>query len=65
MRQSSSIYLVAFNASGGELVLVARSAIDLLLARNEALRTDRVLADHAAETLLVPLPGLVLHLLGT
>lgn len=57
--------LVALNASGGELVLVARSAIDLLLARNEALRTDRVLADHATETLLVPLPGLVLHLLGT
>lgn len=57
--------LVALNASSGKLVLVARGAIDLLLARDEALSPDRVLAHHAAEALLVPLPGLVLHLLRT
>lgn len=59
------IHLVALDASSGKLVLVARGAIDLLLARDEALRPDRVLAHHAAEALLVPLPRLVLHLLGT
>lgn len=59
------LHLVALNASSGKLVLVARGAIDLLLARDEALSPDRVLAYHAAEALLVPLPGLVLHLLRT
>lgn len=59
------LHLVALNASSGKLVLVARGAIDLLLARDEALSPDRVLAHHAAEALLVPLPGLVLHLLRT
>lgn len=58
-------YLVTLDAAGGELVLVAAGAVDLLLARDEALRADRVLADNAAEALLVPLPGLVLHLLGS
>lgn len=58
-------YLVALNAASGELVFIAASAVDLLLAGNEALGADRVLTDHAAETLLVPLPGLVLHLLGS
>lgn len=58
-------HLVALNASSGKLVLVASGAIDLLLARDEALSPDRVLAYHAAEALLVPLPGLVLHLLRT
>lgn len=57
--------LVAFNAAGGELVLVAAGAVDLLLPGDEALRADWVLAHDAAETLLVPLPGLVFHLLGT
>lgn len=64
-RERRQVYLVALDASGGELVLVARGAINLLLPRNEALRTDRILADHAAEALLVPLSGLVLHLLRT
>lgn len=59
------LHLVALNASSGKLVLVARGAIDLLLARDEAFSPDRVLAYHAAEALLVPLPGLVLHLLRT
>jgi len=58
-------HLVALDTPGGELVLVASGTVDLLLARDEALRADRVLADHAAEALLVPLSGLVLHLLGT
>lgn len=58
-------YLVALDTPRGKLILVASSAVDLLLARDEALRSDRILADHAAETLLVPLSGLVLHLLST
>jgi len=55
--------LVALDAAGGELLLVAASAVDLLLARDEGLGADGCPADTAAETLLVPLPGLVLHLL--
>lgn len=58
-------YLVALNAASGELVLIAASAVDLLFTRDEAPGADGVLAHHAAETLLVPLPGLVLHLLGS
>lgn len=56
--------LVALDAASSELVLVTTSAVDLLLTRDEAPRADGVLADHAAEALLVPLPCLVLHLLG-
>lgn len=58
-------HLVALNTPSGELVLVASGTVDLLLARDEALRADRVLADHAAEAFLVPLSGLVFHLLRT
>lgn len=57
------LYLVALDASGSELILVAAGAVDLLLAGYEALGADRVLAHDAAETLLVPLSRLVLHLL--
>lgn len=57
-------YIFALNASGGELVLVAAGAVDLLFARDEALRPDWVLAHYAAEALLVPLPRFVFHLLG-
>lgn len=56
--------LVALDAAGSELILVASRAVDLLLAGDKAPGADGVLAHHAAETLLVPLPGLVLHLLG-
>lgn len=64
MLKESGAYLVALNAASGELVLVTASAVDLLFARDEALGSDRVLADYAAEALLVPLPRLVLHFLG-
>lgn len=60
---SASDDLVAFDASCRKLVLVATGAIDLLLAWDEALSTDRILADYAAETFLMPLPGFVFHLL--
>jgi len=58
-------HLVTLNTSGGELVLVTCGTVNLLLARDETLRADRTLADHAAEALLVPLSGLIFHLLGT
>lgn len=57
--------LVALDAAGGKLVLVAAGAVDLLLAWDEAPGADGVLAHNAAEALLMPLPGLVLHLLGS
>jgi len=58
-------HLIALNAARGELLLVAAGAVDLLLPRDEGLGPDGRLADAAAEAVLVPLPGFVLHLLGT
>lgn len=57
--------LVTLHTACSKLVLVAASAVDLLLARDEALGANRVLADHATETLLMPLPCFVLHFLGS
>jgi hypothetical protein len=58
-------YLVAFDAASGELLLVAPSAVNLLLPGDERLGADGSAANDAAEALLVPLARLVLHLLGT
>lgn len=57
-------HLVALNTPGGEFVLVTSGTVNLLFARDEALRADRILANHAAETLLMPLSGLIFHLLS-
>jgi len=57
--------LVAFHATSCKLLFVAGSAVDLLLPGDEALGPDGRFADAAAEALLVPLPRLVLHLLGS
>ncbi len=59
------IYLGAFDAASGELLLVASGAVNVLLARDERLGADRSLAHEAAEALFVPLPTLVFHLLGS
>ena len=56
-------HLTALNALCCELLLVALGAVDVVLLRDEALGPDGVLAGAAHEALLVPLPGLVLHLL--
>lgn len=55
--------LVALDAARGELVLVAGSAVDVLVPGYEALGPNWGLAHAATETLFMPLPGLVLHLL--
>lgn len=57
--------LGALNTAGGELLFVAASAVDLLFPGDETLSPDGSLAHHAAETFLVPLAGLVFHLLVT
>ncbi len=56
-------YLLALCALRRELVLVALCAVDVVLLGYEGLGADGVLAHAADEALLVPLPGLVLHLL--
>ena len=56
-------HLTALNALCCELLLVALGAVDVVLLRDEALGPDGVLAGAAHEAFLVPLPGLVLHLL--
>ena len=57
------LYLSALDTLGCKLVLVAGGAVDLVLLGDEALGADGVGAHAAYEALLVPLPGLVLHLL--
>lgn len=57
--------LLALDATGRVLFLVAAGTVDFLLARDERLGADGRFADAAAEALLVPLSGLVLHLLGS
>ena len=47
----------------GNLNLIALGTVDVVLLGDEGLGADRVLAGAADEALLVPLPGLVLHLL--
>ncbi|CAN7986490.1 unnamed protein product, partial [Ixodes hexagonus] len=56
--------LVALDAPGGELLLVAGGAVNVVVSRNKASSSDGVLAGTAAETFVVPLVPLVLHLLG-
>ena len=56
-------HLAALDALGRELFLVALGAVDVMLLGDEALGANGVLAGAADEALLVPLPGLVLHLL--
>jgi len=58
-------HLAALDALGGELVLVALGAVDVVLLRNERLCADGIFAGAADEAFLVPLAGLVLHLLHT
>jgi len=60
---SAGNYFVALNAFCSELVLVASSAVDVILLGDEGFGSDGVLANTAHKTLLVPLSGLVLHLL--
>lgn len=62
---SASDHLIALDATSSELLFVALGAVNLLFTRNKALGADGVLAHATAETLFVPLPGLVLHLLRT
>jgi hypothetical protein len=56
---------LTLDAPCGKLLFVAPSAVNFLLAGDEALRPDRVLANAASKALLVPLSRLVLHLLCT
>jgi len=55
--------LFALDAARCELLLVAASAVYLLLPWDEGLGANGGPAHHATEALLVPLPRLVLHLL--
>ena len=47
----------------GNINLITLSTVDVVLLGDEGLGPDGVLAGAADEALLVPLPGLVLHLL--
>ena len=62
-RKFAFTHLNTLDTLGCELVLVAGGAVDVVLLRDEALGPDGVCAHAAHEALLVPLPGLVLHLL--
>lgn len=55
--------LITLDALGCELVLVAFSAINVMLLWDERLCANRIVTGAANKTLFVPLPCLVLHLL--
>lgn len=55
-------YLVTLHATRGELLLVASGAVNFLFPGNKAFGANGRLTHYAAETLLVPLSGLVFHL---
>lgn len=57
--------LLALDATGCVLFLVATGAVDFLLTGDERFGTDGGLADAAAEALLVPLSGLIFHFFGS
>jgi len=56
-------YLATLDTLGGKLLFIALRAVYVVLLGYEGLGTDGVLAGAAHEALLVPLPGLVFHLL--
>jgi len=58
-------HLSALDTLGGELVLVTLCAVDVVFLGDEGLCANRILASAADKTLLVPLSGLILHLLHT
>jgi len=56
-------HLVTLDALGGELVLIALGAVNIVFFRDETFGSDRIFAGATHEAFLVPLTGLVLHLL--
>jgi len=60
---SLGYHLVALDALSRELVLVALGAVDIMFLRDETFGSNGIFTGAAHETLLVPLAGLVLHLL--
>jgi len=58
-------HLFALCAPRRELLLIARRAINIVILRNETLRSDWALAMRTAEALVMPLLALVFHLFHT
>jgi hypothetical protein len=56
-------HLVALDAAGSKLLLIAGGTVDLLLTRDEALGAYGGFAYTATEALFMPLTCLILHLL--
>ena len=56
-------YLAAFDAFGRKLFLITFSTVNIVLLGDKTLGANRILASATHEALLMPLPGLVLHLL--
>lgn len=58
-------HLFTFSTTRGEFLLITCGAVDIFILWYERLSADRVLAQSAHETLVMPLLSLVLHLLHT
>merc|ERR1719402_159778 len=56
-------HLVTLDALGGELVLIALGAVNVVFLGDETFGSDRIFTGATHEAFLVPLTGLVLHLL--
>ena len=58
-------YFAALDALCGELVFVTFGAVDVVFLRDKGLGSNWVFARNTNKTFLMPLPGLVFHLLHT
>lgn len=56
-------HLIALDTLGGKFIFVTLGTVDVVLLWYEALGSNRILTGAADKTFLVPLAGLVLHLL--
>lgn len=55
--------LVALNASSGKFILIAASAVDIVIPGDERLGANRRFTNAAAEAFLMPLASFVFHFL--
>lgn len=62
-KSSVSTHISTLDTTRSEFIFITSSTIDILLARNERLGSNRCLTDATAETFLVPLTRFVFHLL--
>lgn len=64
-RDKKKAYLVAFDTTSGEFLLIAIGTVDFLFSGDKALGSNGGFTHYTGETFLVPLSGFVFHFLGS